>query len=118
MVGAGGHAKIVAEAAELQGSYEVAGYVESDPSRVGASNLAWTVIASDDAILGEPSRYAEAFVVAVGGAKANPVRARIFDTYARSGLDPAGGPLVLMARHLTRRAGGLHQRRAIVGREL
>jgi len=76
IVGAGGHAKVVLEAAESAG-WEIAAVVglETDDSEL----LGHAVTLSADGI------DADGFIVAIGS---NPIRARYFEQYRDSGLTP------------------------------
>ncbi|MDR3686676.1 MAG: NeuD/PglB/VioB family sugar acetyltransferase [Coriobacteriia bacterium] len=77
VVGAGGHAKVVVDAAEAAG-HDVVGVIglPSDPSHV----LGHPVVDGLDGI------QAEGFVIAIGD---NATRARFFAQYCESGLVPA-----------------------------
>ena len=76
VIGAGGHAKVVVEAAESAG-FEVAGVIglPTDPSEV----LGHAVSLSDDGI------EAHGFIVAIGN---NRTRAEYFGRYRERGLEP------------------------------
>lgn len=76
VVGAGGHAKVVIDAARLAG-FEIAGVIGTPPD-LGA-------VLGHPVVHGREGIQADGFIVAIGD---NTVRSRIFGEYAAAGLTP------------------------------
>lgn len=83
IVGAGGHARVVADAAELAGWRSVDCYDDSWPALV--RNAAWPVVGSVAHLLSRLSEY-EGVIVAIGDCRLRAVR--------HASLRNAGAPLV------------------------
>ncbi len=81
IIGAGGHAQSVAEAAELNGQFEVVGFVD-DALAVGTLVLGYPVLGSAADLTGYAS-VCDQVVVAIGN---NALRASFADRLLQAGL--------------------------------
>lgn len=86
IVGSGGHAKNVAEAAIATGAFELCGFLDSNPDRVGHRLIGREVLANLEDLGSIRDRYAPQFVIAIGN---NSVRQSLFERFADSGFAPA-----------------------------
>jgi UDP-perosamine 4-acetyltransferase len=77
VVGAGGHAQVVAEAVSLQGDYQLLGFLDADPEKRGTYLLDWPVLGGDDHPFVEPPR----FLVGLGGHRATSLRVRLYEQF-------------------------------------
>lgn len=83
--GAGGHAKVVIDAVEREGRYEIAFLADADASRVGSTVLGYPVRMEEDGFAA-PSAGITNAIVAIGG---NATRRRIAGAARRLGLQLA-----------------------------
>lgn len=80
--GAGGHAKVVIDAIEREGRYEIAFLADADTSRCGTATLGYPVRSEEDGFAAPGVGIVRA-IVAIGN---NVTRRRIADTAMRFGL--------------------------------
>lgn len=87
IIGAGGHAKVVADTADRQSIYAVLGFL--DPKIVvGTQVLSWTVLGDDEALSYNSSISASHFIVGFGGHQSTRHRIEIFSKALDCGLEP------------------------------
>lgn len=79
MIGAGGHAQVVADALSLQPGMELVGYVDGNPGLTGQRFLGATVYGSGTDLAAIPH---DALIVAIGD---NETRRRLFNRYRAKG---------------------------------
>lgn len=89
-LGAGGHAKVLIDAAHSTGAYEVVGLLDANPALIGSTVLGVPVLGGDDML---PSVWREhnmaAFFVGVGGVGDSDPHRRLFELGVRTGIQPA-----------------------------
>ncbi len=89
-LGAGGHAKVLIDAAHSTGAYEVLGLLDANPALIGTTVLGVPVLGGDDML---PRVWREhsmtAFFVGVGGVGDSGPRRRLFELGVRTGIQPA-----------------------------
>lgn len=86
IIGSGGHAKAVAEAVKLGDEYNIKGFVDSNPDRVGINIMGENVIAALEDIEEIKKEFSPYFVVAIGK---NETRELIYIKLKDIGLKPA-----------------------------
>ncbi len=89
LVGAGGHAKVVADAILEAGGYELLGFLDNDSSKWGAQLLDWPVLGGDEYLLDRPLDAAEHFLVAIGGHRSTALRVSLYSRFLAGGFSPA-----------------------------
>lgn len=89
VIGAGGHAGVVIEAARAAGLYDPVALLDVDPSSHGGA-LAGVPIRGGDELLAElAAEGVKHFITGMGGVKDNSIRAAAFRTAVSAGLVPA-----------------------------
>jgi len=82
IVGAGGHAKVVVDAARASGKYEILGILDQDSTRWGEAILAVPIL-GDERLLLDRRLSSAAVVIAIGD---NATRARVAERLAAMGV--------------------------------
>jgi UDP-perosamine 4-acetyltransferase len=86
-LGAGGHARVVAEVLRLRGDCEVVGFLDPRPDLHEEMVAAIPVLGDDSLLPALRKRGVNHFFVGIGGAGDNGPRARLFDLATAAGME-------------------------------
>ncbi|MCF3628023.1 acetyltransferase [Thalassospiraceae bacterium LMO-SO8] len=114
IIGAGGHAAVVLDAARASG-WEIVGLADADPARQGQCVLDAPVFGGDDAVFAHaPSDVL--LMIGIGSTANTALRREIFDRFAAHGYDFATviHPAAIVARDVTLGAGTVVMAGAII----
>lgn len=88
IVGAGGHARVLAEIVQLSGGWQLAGFTDTDPKLKDTRVLNAPVLGTDEILEGLRSQGIEKFVIGVGSTKNNGQRSMLYRKVLQVGLEP------------------------------
>lgn len=86
--GAGGHARVIIDALQLAGSYELIGLLDPDPALKGREILGVPVLGDDDLLGHLHIEGIKHFFVGLGGTLDMQTRIRVFQDAVAKGLEP------------------------------
>jgi len=87
-IGAGGHAKILAEILALSGGHELVGFTDADPARWGGALMGYPILGGDDELAGLRAKGVRAAFIGMGAVSAagTRLRARLYEKAAGLGF--------------------------------
>ncbi len=88
IVGAGGHARVLAEIVQLLGKLRLAGFTDPDPALKGSTILEVPILGTDEMLPELFSQGIEKVIIGVGSIKSNGHRSQLFQKVLQIGLDP------------------------------
>lgn len=88
VIGAGGHAAVVIDAALASGHQELVGIVDADPAKRGTKVLGVPVIGEDQDLPRLRGEGVEGFIIGLGHSRSLAFRAGLFQKVAKIGLAP------------------------------
>jgi UDP-perosamine 4-acetyltransferase len=88
VVGGGGHATVVIDAALAAGKLELAGVIDADPAKKGTTVLGVPVIGGDAELPRLRSEGIGGFIVGMGHSRSLGFRIKLFDAAIAAGLEP------------------------------
>jgi sugar O-acyltransferase (sialic acid O-acetyltransferase NeuD family) len=89
IVGAGGHARVLAEIVHLRRQFQLVGFTDSNPQLKGMKILDVPVLGGDEILPGLRSQGVEEAIVGVGSSGDNYPRSLLFERIVRIGFHPA-----------------------------
>lgn len=87
LLGAGGHGRVVLDAARTLTDVEVVGFLDADRNRAAVDGT--PIIGTDEDLAGMARNGVTHAVVSVGSVRPSPMRSKIFERIRRAGLLPA-----------------------------
>jgi UDP-perosamine 4-acetyltransferase len=99
-LGGGGHAKVVLDVAQLLGSPEVVGVLDSNPKLWGSALLGVPVLGDDSCLESLRTQGVTAFLLGVGGGRDFKLRKRVFESARTAGFRPTSliHPMAVVSR--------------------
>lgn len=89
IIGAGGHSKVVAEAARLQGGWEVVGFLDSGERPPGSTHAGAAILGDESMLAGLVQEGVTHFAIGFGMLEPGSARADAFARCLAAGLRPA-----------------------------
>lgn len=86
--GAGGHAKVVIDILQQDGTYRLRGLLDCDTSLIGKSILGIPVLGQDERVHELKQQGVEYFFIGLGGAKSLKPRRKLYELALQNGLKP------------------------------